>query len=518
MRIQGKKKIVTATLIVNPVSGVGDPRERRKKIVKIAKENGWVGEYIETTKTKSAGDIAKREVGRGVKHIIVCGGDGTVMEVLEAIVGKKVALGIVPLGTGNLLARNLSLPLDIEESLKVALFGNHQKIDVGVANGTYFGVIAGIGLDAEVVQAAKREMKDKWGILAYVFTTIKSLSNRTALFEITLDKKKKIRTRAKSVMAANMGKLVGGVALVPSTHPRSGTLQLGIVKARGMREWLSVFLHALRGKIGKSPHYDVYTASHIEIRVLNGKKFYECDGNHFLPTDHLVIKIFHNDVTVIVSPDVLAKKKGDKVLLFDFDGTVADSLEMVVRVYNTLADKYNYPHLTAQKREDLRGMSARDVIKNLPIPSYRLPLYLNEGRKLFKEHIEDLKPFPQLSEALKLLSTQYALGIVTSNEPELVKKFLLKHHIDYFAFVYSDGSIFGKGKVMKNVIRKYKFNAKNVLYVGDEVRDIDAARDAGLRVASVTWGFNSKEILRQNRPDFVIDTPLKLASLDLFKE
>ena len=132
------------------------------------------------------------------------------------------------------------------------------------------------------------------------------------------------------------------------------------------------------------------------------------------------------------------------------------------------------------------------------------------------KNFESIKPFPQLESVLPKLSEKYVLGIVTSNDPVNVKKFLLAHNLDYFAFVYSDGSLFGKGKIIKNLLHKYSYAPENVIYVGDEVRDIDAARTAGINVVSVTWGLNSKKVLLENNPDFLIDNSTALLSQDFF--
>ena len=330
--MNSQKTFLKATFIVNPVSGIGTAEERSKTLKSAATSLGWVGTYIKTTKERSAYSLAKAEVKRGVKHIVVCGGDGTIREVLEAVVNTKIVIGIVPLGTGNLFAKNLSLPLDIEEAVKVALLGNQKIIDIGKVNGNFFSIIAGIGLDAEVMHGAKRELKDRWGQLAYVMIGLKRLFLRSGKYEIRLDKKKPFVVKAKTIMASNMGKLVGGIEVVPSTDPQSGTLQIGVIKAQSFFSWVSVAVHALLGKVDKSPHYDTYQAQQIEIRSLSGAKRYQCDGDHFPKTDHLEITLFPQAVTIMVNPDEVSSEKevSKKVLVFDFDGTLANSLDLFI--------------------------------------------------------------------------------------------------------------------------------------------------------------------------------------------
>lgn len=513
-----KGKSISATLIVNPVSGKGDPIDRRKSLQKVAKSLGWIGTYRETTKDLNATTIAKEEVKKGAKHIIACGGDGTIMEVLDAVINKNITLGIIPLGTANILARNLNLPLEMDDAMKVALLGNNFQMDVGRANGTYFTLVAGIGLDAEVMRVADRKLKNRWGFFAYILSVIKNITNRSGKYEVTLDNKKPFTIRAKTIMASNMGRLMGGLEVVPLTDPQSGTLRLGIVKSKNLAMWIDLFSNALRGKVHKSPHYDVHQAQKITIRVLSGKKYYECDGEHFPPTDVLKISILPKALTVMVNPDVIddADSAKKNVLLFDFDGTLADTLYLMMDVYNVLAKKHNYTQITQKDLEKMKGLSARQVIAQLPVAKIKIPFLFAEGKKEFESRFELTKPFPEMNKAITLLSKKYTLGIVTSNDPANVKKFLINQNIDYFEFIYSDGSLFGKGKILKKAIKEYEFDTKNIIYIGDEVRDIEAAREAGIRVASVTWGFNSKKVLTQNSPDLIIDSPMELTSRKLF--
>ena len=290
---------MNATIIVNPVSGKGDPQARRSLIKKTAKAAGWTGRYIETTKTRSAKDIAHKEVARGVVHIVACVGDGAVMEVLGVVANRNIKLGVVPLGTGNMLVRNLRLPLTIEEAVKTALTGKIRKVDVGQANGIHFGVSAGIGLDAEVMRAAERKLKNKWGFFAYVVATIKYLNNKSSRFEITFDDKAPVTVRAKTVMVSNLGKIFNDIEIVPHTHAQNGKLQIGIVAAKSLLSWLNIVLHALIGKVHKSPHYTTHSAKKITIRVLGKKRVFQCDGNSFTPVDQLSVKVCPGAVKIM---------------------------------------------------------------------------------------------------------------------------------------------------------------------------------------------------------------------------
>lgn len=291
--------LASTTIIVNPVSGKGDPTERKTLIKKAARKHGWKGTYRETTKTLSAKQIAQEEVKKGIKHLVVCGGDGTIMEVLAVVANSSVTIGIVPLGTGNMLVRNLKLPMTIDDAIKIAFTGKRRRVDLGKANGIYYSIAAGIGLDAEVMRAAERELKDKWGFLAYIVSTIKYLHHRSSRYRITLDSKKPFTVKAKTIMVSNMGKIFKDIEIVPNTRAQNGTLQVGIVTAKSLPAWFSVVVHALIGKVHNSPHYDMYTAKKIDIQVLGKKRRFQCDGNSFEPVDRLLINVCPKALTIM---------------------------------------------------------------------------------------------------------------------------------------------------------------------------------------------------------------------------
>ena len=199
-------------------------------------------------------------------------------------------------------------------------------------------------------------------------------------------------------------------------------------------------------------------------------------------------------------------------IIFDFDGTLADSFPLMVAVFNKMASKYHYAEVSDEAVAILRGRSAREVIAGLQIPKMKLPFIYREGRKLFQKEIDSIKPFPGITEMLTMLHKEYALGIVTSNATPTVKSFIEKYHLEVFDFIYSEKNIFGKGKVLRNVLKTYALPSQKVVYVGDEVRDIDAARSSGIATISVTWGFNNEEILKKQQPAALIHHPKELPS------
>lgn len=204
-----------------------------------------------------------------------------------------------------------------------------------------------------------------------------------------------------------------------------------------------------------------------------------------------------------------------KIFIFDFDGTIADSLTTLVKIANELADEFGYDLVTENDIIRLSNLSSRDVLLQSPVAPYKIPFLLRRIKKELNQHIANLKPFVGIKEALIYLKTQqFKLGIVTSNTEDNVIKFLKNNQLEYyFDFIYSSHSIFGKNKVINKLIKKHQLLIDEIIYVGDETRDIEAAKKSKIKVIAVSWGFNSTDILAQYQPDFLINTPHQLTEI-----
>ncbi len=204
-----------------------------------------------------------------------------------------------------------------------------------------------------------------------------------------------------------------------------------------------------------------------------------------------------------------------KIVIFDFDGTIADSRKTVVEIANQLANEFGYDAVTEEEVLRLSHLSSVDIMLQSPIPLTQLPFLLRRVKKEFNKHIAKLQPFVGMKELLASLQAQgYCVGIVTSNMRNNVLEFLEKNQLEsYFNFVYSANTLFGKDKIIKKVIKQYNLPLEKTFYVGDETRDIEAAKKSNIKIVSVTWGFNSATILGQHHPDFLIDKPAQLTQI-----
>src|SRR3989344_7366651 len=163
------------------------------------------------------------------------------------------------------------------------------------------------------------------------------------------------------------------------------------------------------------------------------------------------------------------------LILFDFDGTIADSLEVLFSIYKRLSFEFGYPVI--QDKKELMNKSPAEFFAMLKIPKFKFPFVVRRVREEMRKELKSLCPIKGIKEELITLKDKYTLGIVTSNSTENVKEFLKRNDIEFFKFVLSTG-IFGKADTIKRIMAKQKLSGESVIYVGDEVRDIQAARAA----------------------------------------
>lgn len=205
-----------------------------------------------------------------------------------------------------------------------------------------------------------------------------------------------------------------------------------------------------------------------------------------------------------------------KAILFDFDGTLADTAPKVIQIGNRIAGRYGIKgQLTEEVFRECQGMQPRQALKHLGIPMYVFPFFARGIKKELIREILQVKPFEGMSQILsELYHTGIPLGILTSNTEHIVGKFLLKHGWnDFFQFIEPVGGISGKGRVMRKILRKEGWEGATTAYIGDEVRDIIAAHKNAVISISVTWGLNNRQILSEHAPRHLVESPAELQTL-----
>lgn len=203
-----------------------------------------------------------------------------------------------------------------------------------------------------------------------------------------------------------------------------------------------------------------------------------------------------------------------RALIFDFDGTIADTLEEALKIYNTMATSEGLKSLDESELPFLRTLSLPKLLEHLDISKLQVPKLLFQGTRLLKERIPHLSINKGMKEALtQLHENAEHFGILTSNSVENATLFLKTHGLEnLFDFVISTSKLTGKSRYLKRILKEHQLQPQEMIYIGDETRDIISAKKAGVRVAAVTFGFNAKEALEKEKPDFLCDTAEELVT------
>lgn len=195
------------------------------------------------------------------------------------------------------------------------------------------------------------------------------------------------------------------------------------------------------------------------------------------------------------------------LVIFDFDGTLGNSLPWLRSVVNDVALVYGFKQLSSEEMELLRSMHFSDILQYLSVPKWKIPAIAAHVRVKMSESIEEIPLFPGAEEAItQLAKMNCTLAVVSSNSEPNIRSVLGDQLSNHMVGFECGVSLFGKSKKLQKVIRKLgQSGNQRQIYVGDEVRDIEAAKDAGILATSVTWGYGKSEILAKKGPDYLIE-------------
>ena len=254
-------------VVVNPAS-VADSTQLKKEALQRCAALG-ISEplWFETTPDDPGTGMVEQALRTGADLVVVCGGDGTVAACAGALKGSDVALGIVACGSGNLLARNLDLPLELGPALDVAFGSGRRRLDLlESSDGRRFVVMAGLGFDAEMMRGTSRELKAKVGWPAYLIGIARAMrDHQCARFDLTIDDARALRRNGVGVLVGNVGKLQGGLAVLPDAQPDDGLLDVAVLMPRSIRDWPVLVLRILLRKPDSGDQAEVMRGRRVRI-------------------------------------------------------------------------------------------------------------------------------------------------------------------------------------------------------------------------------------------------------------
>ncbi|WP_313407023.1 YegS/Rv2252/BmrU family lipid kinase [Aeromicrobium sp.] len=234
-----------AAVVLNP-SKVGDVEDFKAKVRQVGASHGWdEPRWYETSIADPGHGQTRAALEADVDLVIAAGGDGTVRAVCETAARSGVAIGVLPHGTGNLLARNLDIPVNTRDALDVVFGGQDRAIDIASfatdgGDRTSFLVMAGLGMDAMIMTGVNEDLKKRVGYLAYFVSGVKAITFPRTKVEITIDDQPPVTFKARTVVVGNVGFLQGGIPLLPDAQIDDGMLDVVVVAPKRFIGWLSI--------------------------------------------------------------------------------------------------------------------------------------------------------------------------------------------------------------------------------------------------------------------------------------
>ena len=288
-------------VVFNPVTGGGDTAGRKRDTQEALEGAGVDVLWLETTKEDPGQGQTAKAVAEGVDLVMAQGGDGTVMACVTGLAGTEVPLAVLPGGTGNLLATNFDIPSELDEAVEVAIKGDRVRLDVAAMDDDRFVVMGGIGFDAAMLRDADPNLKEHLGAVAYVLSGFKNLRRRVTRFQLRLDDQPPIERAGQGVLIGNLGRLQGGLPVMPDAKPDDGLLDVAVLKTRSVLDWLALGTRVLLRRRRKDPQLELFQARRIEIHCDTPQPV-ERDGDPVGSRDHLVVEVVPKALTLCVPP------------------------------------------------------------------------------------------------------------------------------------------------------------------------------------------------------------------------
>lgn len=239
--------------------------------------------WLETSEEDPGRGMTKRAVAEKVDLVIGAGGDGTIRLIADGLAGTGIPLGLIPAGTGNLLARNLDLPLEEAAAIEIAVGGHTRKIDlvkltVDDREAEHFAVIAGVGVDAMIMDETDPELKKKIGGGAYFVAAGKALGRLPLKMTVRVDNRRPMHRHAMVCLIGNVGELQGKIKIIADALPDDGLLDVYIASPHRFTHWVKLVLRMITRRPQKDDQVDQLKGKTVTISI-DGKDNYQMDGD-----------------------------------------------------------------------------------------------------------------------------------------------------------------------------------------------------------------------------------------------
>jgi YegS/Rv2252/BmrU family lipid kinase len=303
MEATAREQLSHVFVVLNPMAGNSTAADVRAALDRYFSADRWSQEIYETTGDEEVADIVRAALVRGCDLVIAAGGDGTVSDAAEALVHSDVPLGIIPVGTANVLARELGLPLDLEGACAL-LAGEHttNSIDAMQVGDKAFFLHIGVGIDSLMIRDTDRAAKRRFGRLAYLWIALRWLIGyQPRRFTIVVDGRR-LRPRAAQVLIANGGLLgVPPFRWGPDIRPDDGRIDVCVLSARSLGDYLRVAWQVLIGHRRRSPNIRYYSAERSIVVDADHPLPIQGDGE-ILGETPARVQVIPDAVAIVVSP------------------------------------------------------------------------------------------------------------------------------------------------------------------------------------------------------------------------
>jgi diacylglycerol kinase family enzyme len=304
--------VTELAVIVNPIK-LDDREELIDEVSRRCHDLGWTEPLVlETTEDDPGSGMTRTALDKGVRLILVCGGDGTVAACAGtlALTAERargsgealddVALALLPAGTGNLLARNLAIPVERQAALDIAFGTTERRLDALASGDRGFVVMAGLGFDAAMMAETSEELKHRIGWPAYVAGLLRALVRTPRVtYTVTVDDGPPVRRRGIGVLIANVGNLQGGVVLLPDAVPDDGLLDVIVLAPQRPTGWIQLLWAILRRRPADTPYARVITGGRVTVST-NRDVPVEYDGDVAGSATRLDVRVVPAAITVRV--------------------------------------------------------------------------------------------------------------------------------------------------------------------------------------------------------------------------